>query len=108
MFHLTLEAAKAGALKAHAENRLTAQHLQGSSGCVYRAGDCGCAIGVNLPPSVLDQIEFKNLQSTRIIGLGAIISTDNWDGLFQLQMAHDYWANRAASAEERFLALCAA
>jgi hypothetical protein len=57
---ITNEQLKAKAIKAYDEHRLTAQQEPRHTHCVYymRLNDrvCGCAIGVSLPPDVLQVI----------------------------------------------------
>lgn len=124
MITLTLAAVKEAARKAYDEKRLTAQNPNrpdNNGACVYNGGklvddrQCGCAIGVGLPPELFDWFgEFDNrCKNRRNVGLfiDLIFKVDHHDGFCDIQQAHDRWASithgirngDVAKAESEFL-----
>jgi hypothetical protein len=92
-FHLTAREAARAALKAHEENRLTAQS---GAGCVFydkATGSC-CAIGAGLPSvlvAYIDQNECLDAGLEWLVKHAMIVTTDDYDGLLGLMCHHDEW-----------------
>jgi hypothetical protein len=86
---------KAACREAYRTKRLTAQHPEG----LYRyrqainGRNCGCAIGVTLPPEALDKIEADGLLNfplaTPIMRL--LVEFEDEDEAVKIQRAHDRW-----------------
>ena len=97
-FNLTIDAARAGAIKAYKDNRLGFQNGEFQGQYVYgkdkNGGMIGCGIGVSLPISVLDKIADIELETSDYLVVGdlverGILSSDDYHELTVLQELHD-------------------